>query len=346
MIIMNIKKVFNAFLMIMTIGFICWGIFDIIIQNTDFIADRFYLAGISFLALLIYERMHISIPILLFGSLPIALHSIGWYHVVWFGLPYDHYLHFSAGLAIGLIFYESLKKTTKISTLGLFAITICIVGGIGSFMEIFEFLGYTFFGEGGGILFYGSGDYGENKKMKIPKHAKKVFRGEIFNVYHWEQEMFDGSKETFEMLKRPNTVQVIAVQNDKILLAKEEQPTKPLYYSLFGGRQDVDSTPLKAAKRELLEESGLTSEVWELYLEEEPYTKMEWTVYTYIARDCKKIQEQKLDAGEKIEIVAVDFEEFIRIILSERFFGKELILDVLRRQAAGTLQQLKKKIFS
>ncbi len=40
--------------------------------------------------------------------------------------------------------------------------------------------------------------------MKIPPNAKRVFKGIIFDVYQWQQKMFDGSKETFEMLKRAN----------------------------------------------------------------------------------------------------------------------------------------------
>ena len=37
--------------------------------------------------------------------------------------------------------------------------------------------------------------------MKVPKQAKRVFKGVIFDVYQWEQEMFDGTKEIFEKLK-------------------------------------------------------------------------------------------------------------------------------------------------
>ncbi|KKP89624.1 MAG: NUDIX hydrolase [Candidatus Moranbacteria bacterium GW2011_GWC2_37_73] len=32
----------------------------------------------------------------------------------------------------------------------------------------------------------------------IPEHAKKVFSGTFFDVYQWEQEMFDGSKKIKE----------------------------------------------------------------------------------------------------------------------------------------------------
>lgn len=37
------------------------------------------------------------------------------------------------------------------------------------------------------------------KLMKIPSTAKRVFKGIIFDVYRWEQEMFDETTSTFEI---------------------------------------------------------------------------------------------------------------------------------------------------
>ena len=62
--------------------------------------------------------------------------------------------------------------------------------------------------------------------MKIPSQAKRVFKGLIFDVYHWKQKMFDGSEEIFEGLKRPSTIQIIPIFNKKLLLSFEEQPTR------------------------------------------------------------------------------------------------------------------------
>ena len=38
------------------------------------------------------------------------------------------------------------------------------------------------------------------ENMSIPNHAKKVFAGKTFDVYHYEQKMFDGSTQIFEKL--------------------------------------------------------------------------------------------------------------------------------------------------
>lgn len=59
-----------------------------------------------------------------------------------------------------------------------------------------------------------------------------MFKGVIFDVYQWEQEMFDGTTQTFEKLKRPDTIMVIPVTEDgKIILTEQEQPGKKPFIS-------------------------------------------------------------------------------------------------------------------
>ncbi len=166
--------------------------------------------------------------------------------------------------------------------------------------------------------------------MKLPESAKRVFQGIIFDVYQWPQKMFDGSEATFEMLKRPNTVTVIATQGDKILFAEEEQPTKPVVSTLFGGRVEEGEDPLAAAKRELLEEAGLESDDWVLYKIYEPVIKMDWQISVYVARNCRRVADQQLDAGERITTKEVSFEAFIDLVCSDRFNEKDFAIDIMR----------------
>ncbi len=184
--------------------------------------------------------------------------------------------------------------------------------------------------------------------MKIPPQAKRVFKGEIFDVYQWEQEMFDGSRETFEMLKRANTTQVIAAGDNAIFIAEEQQPQRPApYFTLFGGRVEDGEEPLAAAKRELMEEAGMASADWELWRTDEPVGKIEWTVYTYIARGCKIIQAQQLDAGEKIEIKKVSFDDFVSQTANPSFRNLGISFELLKLQTnPKKLEEFKQKLFT
>ncbi len=183
--------------------------------------------------------------------------------------------------------------------------------------------------------------------MRIPQQAKRVFKGEIFDVYQWQQTMYDGSHETFEMLKRPDTVQIVPTVGDRVLVSFEEQPNRPEpFYTPFGGRIDAGEEPLTAAKRELLEEAGMISDDWELWFTSQPTGKIEWLIYFFIARNCKKIQAQTLDPGERITVKEVLFEEFLEIALRNDFRGRELTMEFMKMKLEpGRLEEFKKRIF-
>lgn len=154
---------------------------------------------------------------------------------------------------------------------------------------------------------------------KIPKHAKKVFQWEIFSIYQWEQELYDGTFATFEVASRYWTGLVIPVMdNGNILVAKQEQPGKWVYIDFLWGRQDEWETLLETAKRELLEEAWVISDDFELLAEKDWGTsKLDWTIHYYVARGCKKIQEQSLDAGEKLDVLEVSLEDFFNLNFEE-----------------------------
>lgn len=148
----------------------------------------------------------------------------------------------------------------------------------------------------------------------IPENAKKVFSGVLFDVYQWPQKMFDGTTETFERLKRQDTAEIIAVKDGKIMLEEQEQPGKPLFLCLPGGRIEYDEEPLPGAKRELLEESGFGSNNWSLYSTVQPLHKIDWRIHVFIARDCVCERAIHLDNGERIQIRWVTFDELLDLI--------------------------------
>ncbi len=167
-------------------------------------------------------------------------------------------------------------------------------------------------------------------KQPLPEHAKLAFKGIMFDTYQWEVTGYDGKKKIFEKLKRPDTVLIIPVTEDgKIILALQEQPGKSPSVAAIGGRVDGDENILDAAKRELLEETGYEATDWELFHSEQPVTKIEWAVYMFIARGCKKATEQDLDGAEKIELKFLSFDEFVDLIVSDDKFEAELRIKVL-----------------
>jgi len=155
----------------------------------------------------------------------------------------------------------------------------------------------------------------------LPVNAKRVFKGEIFEVWQWEQKLFDGTSGTFERVWRYPTIEVFATVGDKLLIEEQDQPDRPGNINLPSGRADKGEDPLEEAKRELLEETGYTSAQWSLFMKHgRDNSKILHDVYYFIARDCAKTAEPQLDAGEKISVRLISFDAFLELVEDPRFW--------------------------
>ena len=149
----------------------------------------------------------------------------------------------------------------------------------------------------------------------IPKNAKRVYKGIMFDVYHWKQRLFDGSYATFEGIRRLNTVLVIPAIDGKVALLRESQPRMPTTYSFVAGKIERGEKPINAARRELLEETGYKAKSLKLIFTYNPDIQIDWKIYVYVATGCKLAGPQNLDPGEKIKVLPMDFDKFLDTVL-------------------------------
>ncbi|KKT82767.1 MAG: hypothetical protein A3B99_02635 [Candidatus Yanofskybacteria bacterium RIFCSPHIGHO2_02_FULL_44_12b] len=183
-------------------------------------------------------------------------------------------------------------------------------------------------------------------KQPIPESATKVFSGKIFDVYQWEQELFDGTKTIFEKLKRPDTVVVFPVLSDgRIVLTQQQQPGRESFIGATGGRIEDGEDVLSAAKRELLEESGYAAGRFILWDAQQPTSKIDWAVYSFIAKDLKRVSDPSLDAGEKITLKMVTFDEFLELGIYQRFAEKEIVYKLFEAKMDGKKMKELKLLF-
>jgi ADP-ribose pyrophosphatase len=150
------------------------------------------------------------------------------------------------------------------------------------------------------------------KKYKlIPENASRVFSGVLFDVYQWDQKMFDGSTEKFEMIKRPDTIVVIPVINNKVILIDEEQPTKIKGLDFCAGRVEKGESVVNATLRELGEETGIVPNELYYVSSEQPQKKLDWFIHFFICEGLKKRVPIHHDSGERIDLLEVSVEELV-----------------------------------
>ena len=177
---------------------------------------------------------------------------------------------------------------------------------------------------------------------KIPNNAQRVFSGKIYDVYQWQQQLFDGSYTTFECLQRRPTVKVIAVVNDHITLLHEQQPGRKPFIDIPGGRADsYQEAPEDVARRELEEETGLVADDLTLWFVYNNSGKIDWPVYYYVAH-CVKKSQPTAEAGEHIEAQYVDFDTFLSTTQQDSFRDFMLAHKILYLLYHNKIDELKK----
>ena len=183
-------------------------------------------------------------------------------------------------------------------------------------------------------------------RQPLPSHATRVFRGVLFDVYQWEQKLFDGSTTTFEKLKRSDTIVVFPILPDgRILLIEDEQPGRDMIITAPAGRVEEGETAADAARRELLEETGYEVDLvlWKAF---QPITKIDWAIYLFIGKNARKVAEPHLDPGEKIKERIVTFDELMELSNEPHFQNEEAALEVLEAKFNPEKMEELKKLFS
>jgi len=146
------------FISSVAIFFLVWGTISFFMGGDYSVFDKFFCAGIALLALYLRKRMNMTWPVLWIGAGALLLHNLGLYGTTFLGVPFDRYMHFYGGFALAVIFSQYLHKEKPLKA---YILSVGIAIGIASLIEILEFVGYTFLGRGEGLLFYGTGDFGE-----------------------------------------------------------------------------------------------------------------------------------------------------------------------------------------
>ena len=164
------------------------------------------------------------------------------------------------------------------------------------------------------------------------REEKRVFSGVLLNLNEDMVELDDGSIKTREYIKTADASCCVAIDKDNnIILVKQfRYAHRKELIELPAGKIDLGETPIEAAKRELLEETGFASDEWEEMGYFYPATYSTQKLYIFLARNVVKKQDLNLDEGEFLSVLKVSYDDFLKEVLGGKIKDSKTIIGVLK----------------
>jgi len=163
--------------------------------------------------------------------------------------------------------------------------------------------------------------------MKIKKTKK--YKGKNINIALYETKL-NGIRISQEIVEQGNVVAVLAIDDDEAILVNEFRYPVGYVLEIPAGTVDKGETPLKCAKRELLEETGYKAKKIEHLIRFFPKLGYNTQIIDcYVATELTKISEPNLDEDELITVKKIKFRKLLNMINNGKIYGSYTICAVM-----------------
>ncbi len=161
-------------------------------------------------------------------------------------------------------------------------------------------------------------EFGASSLIEKVKSSKQVYDGKLLKVFYDEVTLPDQTFSSREWIKHPGACAVVPVFEDgTIMLLKQfRYPPRKIFIEVPAGKIDPGEDPIRTAKRELLEESGV--ECQNIIQTGSFYPAIGYAdeiIHTYVAWDLS-INEQNVDEDEFLQLFRISYQKAIQMIAS------------------------------
>jgi hypothetical protein len=146
------------------------------------------------------------------------------------------------------------------------------------------------------------------KKMTVKKwdliKSEKLNECRVFSIRKdISLSPVSGKEHDFYVIETPDWINVVAITPDEqiVLIKQYRHGIQSITVEIPGGMVDPGESPLEAAKRELLEETGYASNEWIFIGKVHPNPAIQNnTCHMFLAKDVKKVQKPNFEGTEDI----------------------------------------------
>ncbi|MDW7740162.1 MAG: NUDIX hydrolase [Bacillota bacterium] len=156
-----------------------------------------------------------------------------------------------------------------------------------------------------------------------------LYRGRIINVRQDRVKVQSGKVAFREVVEHPGAVAVLAVnESNKVFFVRQHrQPAGEILLEIPAGKLEIGEEPLKCARRELLEETGLEAEDWMELIRFYPSPGFcDEMIYLFQAGKLSETANQNTDPEEFITVEKISLNDAAEMIADGRIRdGKTII---------------------
>ena len=176
----------------------------------------------------------------------------------------------------------------------------------------------------------------EKPEIWKKKSSRQIADCRVFKVREdFCESKSDQKQSSFFVIENPDWVNVIGLTTDKkvILIEQFRHGLEQIITEIPGGMIDDDEKPETAARRELLEETGYSSDNFIYLGKSHPNPAIQNnSIYHFLALDCEKTGETSFDEHESVVTKLVPFDEISDLIQNETI-SHSLVLAAFYRLA-------------
>lgn len=173
-----------------------------------------------------------------------------------------------------------------------------------------------------------------SKRSSLTEHfvsGDLVFDGTLLKVRRDNVRLPDGSQGTREYIRHPGAVAVVPLFDDgRVLLERQfRYPHAREFIEVPAGKLEPGEPHLATAQRELLEETGYTAAEWmRLGVIHTAIAYTDESIELFLAKKLTHVG-AKLDQGEFIETLIVDFREALQMVRDGRITDAKTVAALL-----------------
>jgi ADP-ribose pyrophosphatase len=157
-----------------------------------------------------------------------------------------------------------------------------------------------------------------------------IFEGKHFRVFHEDVEPEPGYSTTFEYVQRNDGARIIVLDGRRVLLTREYRHELQGYdWRLPGGRLNADEPASEAAKRELIEETGVRADRWKFLWSTTPDSTVRYQRHFFLAEGIS-VGDPSRDPGERLTVHWVELPSACELALRGEIREEISALSLLR----------------